>query len=291
MRMNTTRLRLISSAALILSASSAQAADILFSENFDNVNGPFTSEYCGKVYSNGYKQNCYHNVNVGVPTTTPMVPGGASGVADGADNNWYAAVFEKDDNGYIDSDVGVQQTGGNGNNTPTGLVKDDTGLLTKFSTTGYGALTLSFDWRTFVAGSGDQLVVGYFVGDVTAGHPTGFNPWREINLSPTFNGSSAAGGPSNGPWNWNPVNGGTTNGQWFEVFRGNASNSWDSETVTLDLAGDEEEVWIAFWLDNGNHDIGKFDNIVVMGALIPVPAAVWLFASGLLGLIGIGRRR
>lgn len=33
----------------------------------------------------------------------------------------------------------------------------------------------------------------------------------------------------------------------------------------------------------------QFDNIVV--SAVPAPAAIWLFASGLLGLIGAGRRR
>ena len=34
-----------------------------------------------------------------------------------------------------------------------------------------------------------------------------------------------------------------------------------------------------------------YDNIVIDVAPVPVPAAVWLFGSGLIGLIGIARRR
>jgi hypothetical protein len=291
--LNSVAVRLLKGAsiALLVYSGNAQAASMLLQETFDSVNGPFTTEYCGKVYVNGTKKNCYHSVNVGVPTTTQMVPNNASGIADGADNNWYAAVFEQDDNGYIDSDVGVQKTGGNGNNTPVGLVKDDTGLLISFDASGMTNVTLSFDWRTFVAGSGDEFVVGYFVGDLLAGHPAGgFNAYREINLSNTVNASSALGGGSDGPWNWNPINGGNT-GNWVELFRGAANNSWSSESFLLDLAEDESEVWIAFWLDNGNHDIGKFDNVVVMADPIPVPPAVWLFGSGLLGLLGVARRK
>lgn len=283
---------------LLLAVSQSQAVTLL-SENFNNVNGPFTTEYCGKIYTNGYKQNCYHNVDVGVPVTSTSVYAngtslGINDYASGADNDWYAAVFEQDDNGYVATDVGVQQTGGNGNNTPTGLVKDDTGLLIKFDASGLGNITLSFDWRTFAAGTGDQMIAGYFVGDLLAGHPTGFNDYREINLSNTVNGSSAVGGPSDGPWNWNPINGGGNTGNWQELLRGNANDAWTSETFSLDLAANQSEVWIAFWLDNGNHDIGKFDNVLVTGdpiSAVPVPAAVWLFGSGLLGLVGIARRK
>ena len=32
-------------------------------------------------------------------------------------------------------------------------------------------------------------------------------------------------------------------------------------------------------------------NIAVTPSAIPVPAAVWLFGSGLLGLVGVARRR
>jgi len=35
----------------------------------------------------------------------------------------------------------------------------------------------------------------------------------------------------------------------------------------------------------------EFDVVVSGGAPVPVPAAVWLFGSGLLGLVGVGRRK
>jgi len=42
----------------------------------------------------------------------------------------------------------------------------------------------------------------------------------------------------------------------------------------------------SIWL-NGGFDSTRF---VVTGTVVPIPAAVWLFGSGLLGLIGIARR-
>jgi len=44
------------------------------------------------------------------------------------------------------------------------------------------------------------------------------------------------------------------------------------------------------WLDNPDNDL-LFHLSPERGAVIPVPAAFWLFASGLLGLVGIARRR
>lgn len=51
---------------------------------------------------------------------------------------------------------------------------------------------------------------------------------------------------------------------------------WDSFN---DPAGD-----FSIWLDPGLQDLPP-------PSAVPVPAAVWLFASGLVGLVGIGRRR
>jgi len=42
---------------------------------------------------------------------------------------------------------------------------------------------------------------------------------------------------------------------------------------------------------NANFDITSMSSIVVTPAAVPVPAAVWLFGSGLVGLVGVARRR
>lgn len=43
---------------------------------------------------------------------------------------------------------------------------------------------------------------------------------------------------------------------------------------------------------NVNFDIGSGNSLTVLSVTeVPVPAAVWLFGSGLLGLLGLGRRR
>ncbi len=281
---------LVSCSALMLLAggSIAQSATLL-SENFEGATGPFPYVSCG--------YNCSHAVDVGVAVTSTAAFGttgvGSNDYAAGASNDWYAAVFEADDDGYVATDVGIQATGGGTNSSRVGLVKDDSGMLISIDTTGQENLSLSFDWRTFAADSGDELVVGYFVGDLTAGKTTGFNAWREINLSPTGNASTGlSGGPAeDGAWNWNPVNG-ANSGNWVELFRSGDNGSWDSETLSFGADADNQsEVWLAVWLDNGNHDIGKFDNLVVTSSPIPVPATLWLLGSGLLGFVGIARRK
>lgn len=258
----------------LLSASPAQAATILFHETFEGVDTGYYNASCGS--------HCTHSIQTGVPTA-----GGGSGI-NGADEDWYGARFEYPDGGHIHQDVGVQEYGGNSNSTHVGLIEDDAGLMFKVSTIGYENITLSFDWRTFVAGSSDKFVVGYYIGDVTAGLS------EEFPGSRTYDLRNASHGGADGPWNWNPINSGNT-GDWVELMRAHRSNDWSSENFTLDIAANNQsEIWIAFWLDNGEHDIGKFDNVVVMGdpsAPVPVPAALWLFASGLLGLGAIGRRR
>ncbi len=76
---------------------------------------------------------------------------------------------------------------------------------------------------------------------------------------------------------------------------------------TLSLSGDTKFVLgitdgVSWMTDNGGYiDLGassylvSFDGaksvLTVDVAVVPVPAAAWLFASGLLGLVGIARRR
>jgi len=78
---------------------------------------------------------------------------------------------------------------------------------------------------------------------------------------------------------------------------------------TLDFTGDNTYFMVGLWdgnswhMDDGNASIIPSGNAVALTytvgeqvltvdvAVVPVPAAVWLFGSGLLGLVGIARRR
>ncbi len=242
------------------------AATVLFQEDFDGITTGYYYDNCGG--------SCSHYIQEGVPTAA----GSGTNINGGADNDWYAARFQTG-YGTIASDVGAQQVGGNAliagtssyynNTTPVGFFQDDAGLLFKIDTTGYTDITLSFDWRTFVAESTDKVTVGYYVGSIT-----GFAADRTKDLR------SGYGTPS-----WS---------SWTQLMSGSGDDKWHlDQTFALTNANNASEVWVAFWLNDGEGDVGKVDDVVVMAnqVVIPVPAALWLFGSGLLGLAGLVRRK
>ncbi len=244
----------------------------LFNETFDSVKGfncDWSYGFCDKR-------------KYGVPSQ-----------ANGADNDWTGVRFERPDSGRIHKDVGVQKYGGGTNLTHTVAVKDDAGLMFALDTTGFENISLSYDWRTFYDGSynePDELVVGYFVGDVTAGLPA-----SQVNgFKNTLDLRNAAHGGVDGDWNWGNTTGGN-NGEWVEIFRGGPNNNWSTENILLGIdVANAGAISIAFWADADNWATGKFDNVMVFGdsvSAVPVPAAIWLFGSGLLGLVGLARSR
>lgn len=167
----------------------------------------------------------------------------------------------------------MQQFGGflTSNNTHTGRVADDAGLLFKISTTGYSSVNLSFNWRTFLAETTDRIVVGYHNGPISV---FGF-----------CDGNGSTGCYADlrmGSNSW-------TSG-WTELLRASASNRWNSQNYALTPG--QSEVWVAFWMDNGNGDYAKFDNVLVTAT--PVPEAdSWAMMVAGLGLIsfGVSRRK
>ena len=73
----------------------------------------------------------------------------------------------------------------------------------------------------------------------------------------------------------------------FGAQQGVATYSFDGTNFTLDYH------WDASY--NGNVGLGPLDvtlyDLHLAGTVVPVPAAVWLFGSGLVGLISITRRK
>ena len=74
------------------------------------------------------------------------------------------------------------------------------------------------------------------------------------------------------------------------------------ECFLLVKDGNQDPIWYIFDIGtwNGTDDIvlngfwpaqGAISHVSIYGSAVPVPAAVWLFGSGLLGLIGIARRK
>jgi hypothetical protein len=250
---------IFASAALVSGAAHAAPVTIV-SENFEG-------------YTSFPTQNpLFDYVNSGIPK-----------ISEGASAIWYGGRFETPDSGSIDSDLAVQQYGGGSNPTHTGRFEDDAGLLLRLDTTGMSNIQLSFDWRTFLVGTSDRLVVGYHVGSISQfGTCTGQGEsgcFADLRTALPFY------------TNQNDLNP-TPTGNWTQLLRASYSNAWTSQSYTLaPTVENQSEVWLAFWLDNGEGDYGKIDNVMVTATVVPVPAAVWLFGSGLLGLAAFARRK
>ncbi len=242
---------------LLLLGAVPATAETLFWEDFDGY-----TYFPSQAPSNDF-------INPGIPK-----------ISEGADEFWYAGRFEYFDNGTINQDIAVQKcgdyTGSNchlgspGNNTPVGRVEDEAGILFRIDS-GYTDIMLSFEWRTFSAGTNDRFVAGYYVGD-DLGFDTGANRFRDF-ITDDFGGNNAAAE------NW-------WNTEWTEIVR---DKSGTFQTVNVALPEDEV-IWVAFWLDNGEGDYGKLDNVHVTGTLIPEPTTALLLLAGLTGL-GVRRRR
>ena len=78
----------------------------------------------------------------------------------------------------------------------------------------------------------------------------------------------------------------------FEI--GNLAGwAWDQWENPADQATRVEHIMldIPSFDFNGAKRIGSFNTVASGFAVVPVPAAVWLFGSGLIGLISIARRK
>lgn len=178
---------------------------------------------------------------------------------DADEPGWNAARFE---NLFVDptADVGLQEFGGGGNPTPVGLVEDDAGLYFEISTIGLTDVVLEFDWRTFSATGGDRFRAGYIVGS-----------------SPVLDPGTGAADFRSGALAWS---------NWTQLVEGK-DTTFNHESFLLPSG--QANVIIGFWLDNGEDDFGKFDNVVVTA--VPEPTTAVLVASGLGWLAGRRRRR
>lgn len=197
-----------------------------------------------------------------------------NGISNGT-NGWYAGQFQPGVSPTL-SNVGVEGAGGlvfgSGN---VAWFLDDAGILLDISTVGYDQAYLSFQWRTVGASLGEAFYAGYYTGDLSSDFAANNTaPFYAFHGNQWFNNA------------WNIIDSGTA--------------LWGGETVTnYVLPGNVEHLWLAFWFNNHyiggwDCDYGVLDNVSIHangGAPIPEPATMFLFGSGLIGALGISRRK
>ena len=140
-----------------------------------------------------------------------------------------------------------------------------------FVTTGSGVIA---DYATVISQADGSLVPGYnsgtmVTGDLILNGFTGAGDVGNIEFAFDITGGDFAGYGTNG-------------GIMFTLFSG---AGWDTglDWDLTNSAGRE------FWQQSFN-STANVDTFVTT-AVVPVPAALWLFGSGLLGLAGVARRR
>jgi len=242
--------------ALALAAQAASAVTI-FSEDFNGYTS-FPSQNPSGDY-----------VNPGLPK-----------ISEGADETWYGVRFEQTGctsnctvkegtPSSIDADLFVQRYGdsfngqGPGNQTPVGRFEDDAGLILQISTVSFTSATLEFDWRTFSTTLGDKVKVGYFA----SATPISFA---------SYNGGGYLDARS-GAYAW-------TN--WTQLMSDGQQGTFQHESFSLPTG--VAYLYLAFWMDDGEGDFGKIDNVLVTA--LPEPSTLAMLALGLAALAA-GRRR
>lgn len=109
----------------------------------------------------------------------------------------------------------------------------------------------------------------------------------------------------------------SNNGWHYSLEDTTFNNSWSTYTVSFDTTWDDVTAmangWVMepganasfsqLWTDTWNSEVrilgtaastnllAGIDNYIVRSSVVPVPSAVWLFGSGLLGLAAIARRK
>jgi hypothetical protein len=79
---------------------------------------------------------------------------------------------------------------------------------------------------------------------------------------------------------------------WVSLSAPIMESEWTVTGTWLDLLSNVDALQIRIEMvdnDSGPRDVTGLDNIQLSS--VPIPATVWLFGSGLLGLVGMARRK
>ena len=147
-------------------------------------------------------------------------------------------------------------------------VDDDAGIFLNVSTLGYENVSFKFRWYTDNAWRDDWAEFGVYYGDLSEYFNDGFS---NTNLRSLFEGA---------------------NGNIEKLGLSKDSN-WVYESFSL--ASNTEDIWIYLAINDGEGTKAFFDNLAICGtemppSQVPIPGAVWLLGSGLVGLAGLKRK-
>lgn len=129
--------------------------------------------------------------------------------------------------------------------------------------------SIGTSWSTFDPindgnpGAGGAVFWDHAIGDNTTGNGGGTSASDATDYATMIGNNNVAQN------SWKP--------HWFIPFNPTVDGQYDFYLAAFDSSGQLARTDISV--------------IVGEGAVVPVPAAVWLFGSGLLGLVGIARRR
>jgi len=121
------------------------------------------------------------------------------------------------------------------------------------------------------------------------------NPFDTVTVSFDLNNTAAAGGVAFVEL-FSELDGGGTSKSEILLANGAGTNGWESFSFITTLGADVSG-GITLQLKAACGPVPNctseayFDNISVTVEAIPVPAAVWLFGSGLIGLVGVARKK
>lgn len=146
-------------------------------------------------------------------------------------NDWSAAHFEPHDGGTPSVDVyALSQPAAYGATGYSAVLEDDVAIYHEVDTTGYENIEFEYCRKTHSVGTNDRLKVG----------------WKEAPLGAITSSLTY--------WdnNWNQL----------ESMQ---SSSWSCTSFSLGSNAEDTTIYIAFFLDNGENDFGKVDEVRVTG--------------------------
>jgi hypothetical protein len=113
-----------------------------------------------------------------------------------------------------------------------------------------------------------------------------------VNKGSSFVFSLASGSPGANAWGTGPGGQGGSVDLYSFGANGEIPTSGTGSVAGLYLlTGDSSTTGIESYVLSTTLSFGSDGTLSTGGAPVPLPAAVWLFGSGLLGLAGVGRRR